>query len=249
MSRNFELLQRLGLANTPLDPIDTSARNGTSHIERCVERQSALVDTPQELHRLVQRLFLGSPVPMCIAFCPVDARSAPHHLAARAAELLAARTASSVCVVDAAFDSPSVHEHFGVPLKDGLADALLETRPISSFAHRIDGQELAVVTTGCVGPEARTAFQSEGLARRVRELRAQFHYVLVEGPPSSDYGAAAFLGRLVDGVVLVIEAHATRRDAAFRTKTELQQGNILVLGAVLNNRTFPIPESVYSKLF
>jgi Mrp family chromosome partitioning ATPase len=34
-----------------------------------------------------------------------------------------------------------------------------------------------------------------------------------------------------------------------RVRAEMEQANVPVLGAVLNNRTFPIPDSLYAKLF
>jgi Mrp family chromosome partitioning ATPase len=56
------------------------------------------------------------------------------------------------------------------------------------------------------------------------------------------------LSRWTDGVVLVLEANATRRDAARRVKEILNAANVSVLGVVLNNRTFPIPDVLYRRL-
>jgi Mrp family chromosome partitioning ATPase len=56
------------------------------------------------------------------------------------------------------------------------------------------------------------------------------------------------LSRWTDGVVLVLEANATRRDAARRVKEILDAANVSVLGVVLNNRTFPIPDVLYRRL-
>jgi Mrp family chromosome partitioning ATPase len=56
------------------------------------------------------------------------------------------------------------------------------------------------------------------------------------------------LSRWTDGVVLVLEANATRRDAARRVKEILDAAKVSVLGVVLNNRTFPIPDVLYRRL-
>ena len=53
---------------------------------------------------------------------------------------------------------------------------------------------------------------------------------------------------MADGVVLVIEANSTRREAARMAKETFESANVKLLGAILNNRTFPIPESLYRKL-
>jgi Mrp family chromosome partitioning ATPase len=83
---------------------------------------------------------------------------------------------------------------------------------------------------------------------RMLELRAEFSFVLIDAPPLNAYGDALLLGRLVDGVVLVLEANATRREVALRIAENLRAAKIQVLAAVLNKRTFPIPLALYKRL-
>jgi len=56
------------------------------------------------------------------------------------------------------------------------------------------------------------------------------------------------IGRWTDGVVVAVEANCTRRDSAKRVKETLLAANVNLLGVVLNNRTFPIPEAIYQRL-
>jgi Mrp family chromosome partitioning ATPase len=72
--------------------------------------------------------------------------------------------------------------------------------------------------------------------------------VLIDAPPLTRYSDAIALGQLTDGFVLVLEANSTRREAALKVSENLRAAHIQVLGAVLNKRTFPIPESLYNKL-
>lgn len=51
-----------------------------------------------------------------------------------------------------------------------------------------------------------------------------------------------------EAAVLVITANRTRREAVLQAKRLLQQCNIKLLGAVLQDRKFPIPESIYRRL-
>lgn len=60
-----------------------------------------------------------------------------------------------------------------------------------------------------------------------------------------DDSFAPIFANLCDGAVLVVQAHQTRREAAFRAKQLVAHWNARLLGAVLNNRTFPVPESIY----
>ena len=76
-------------------------------------------------------------------------------------------------------------------------------------------------------------------------LPAEFAHVVISAPPVGLYADAALLAREADGVVLVLEANATRWRTARKAKQALKAPNVRVLGTVLNNRTFPIPEKIY----
>src|ERR1700690_1296888 len=73
-----------------------------------------------------------------------------------------------------------------------------------------------------------------------------FDYVLF--PPSVTDGDMPGFCSVCDGAVLVLTANRTRREAAIRAKEQLRQCNVELLGAVLEGRTFPIPESIYRRL-
>jgi Mrp family chromosome partitioning ATPase len=83
---------------------------------------------------------------------------------------------------------------------------------------------------------------------RVAELRKEFDYVLIDSPPLNTYSDGVAVGQLADGLVLVLEANSTRREAAVKIAENLRSAQIRILGAVLNKRTFPIPEFLYHLL-
>ena len=83
---------------------------------------------------------------------------------------------------------------------------------------------------------------------RMSELRAEFDYVLIDAAALTDAIDAVVLGSGADGVVLVLKANTSRRESARKATQELQNARVRVLGAVLNQRTFPIPDSIYKKL-
>ena len=82
----------------------------------------------------------------------------------------------------------------------------------------------------------------------MEELREAYRYVLVHSGSLWLNANAMLLGKWTDGVVLILEANSTRRDTARRIKEGLAVANAKVLGVVLNNRRYPIPESLYSRL-
>ena len=56
------------------------------------------------------------------------------------------------------------------------------------------------------------------------------------------------VSRFVDGVILVLQAHVTRREIVRNVTAYLEDLNTPLLGVVLNDRTLPIPEPLYRRL-
>ena len=83
---------------------------------------------------------------------------------------------------------------------------------------------------------------------RLAELRQYFKYVLIDSPALSLGNEGIGLGRAAEGVVLVLKANSSRREAARKAVQDLQNAGVRILGAVLNQRTFPIPQAIYNKL-
>jgi Mrp family chromosome partitioning ATPase len=84
--------------------------------------------------------------------------------------------------------------------------------------------------------------------RRLAEMLSSFEYVLIDAPGAIVSGDATILGQAADAAVLVIEANSTRRLTAQKAKEALDASGVRLLGTVLHNRTFPIPEKLYKRL-
>jgi hypothetical protein len=83
---------------------------------------------------------------------------------------------------------------------------------------------------------------------RLEELRNGFEYAVIHGPPAGISSEAALLGQLADGIILVVGAHSTRRATALKIKETMGAAQARILGTVLSERTFPIPERIYRRL-
>jgi capsular exopolysaccharide synthesis family protein len=201
----------------------------------------------EERMKLVQRLFImpGSDAPRMVVFCGVETGDGSSWVCAHVSETLASQVKGSVCVVDANLRTPFLHEYFRKDNLCGLADAILGARPVRDYAQQFRGSNLWLMTCGSRTVDPHTLLTSERLYSRLTELRAGFDYVLLDGPPVNLYADATVLGKLTEGVVLVLQANSTRREAARKAKESLGAAKVRLLGAVLNKRTFPIPDALY----
>jgi hypothetical protein len=265
MSRNFELLKRAEEERTgrplaasletleplrPSRPLPSEVRRAASSCVQDATRPGIPGSAEPEINKLVQNLFVVSSIaaPRLVLFSPVIRTPEPDFVAARVAEALTDQQVGSVCIVDADVLQPTLHAYFKVTNAIGFTGLLAEQEPLSNFAHGVPGCDLTVVTSGPAARSWSNAMAGEAVSERLRDLRNHFDFVLIAAPPLSQVPGAASLGQRVDGVVLVLEAHSTRRDVALRAKQEWERANTRLLGAVLNNRTFPIPSSLYARL-
>jgi Mrp family chromosome partitioning ATPase len=125
---------------------------------------------------------------------------------------------------------------------------LLEDGPVRTFVRPLHIANAWLLSCGSLGPGSLDLLNSRHMKARFDELRAQFDYLLIDAPSLSRYADATALGRFTDGLVLVLEANSTRKETALNVMENLRAAQIPVLGAVLNKRTFPIPESLYRRL-
>jgi Mrp family chromosome partitioning ATPase len=247
MSKNFELIQQADVALGGM-PRVVSANGET----RQAAAQLAGAMAPavrEECLKLVQQLFLNVAIsPRAVIFAPIDAADGCGKLCAAVAEILAENVAGSVCLVDVNFRAPSLPSVFGAEGGPGLFDALRSSGCIRDFANRVHRDNFYVMGSGSLKNDPSSSLNSGQMKERIAELRREFDYVLMAAPPMSIYLDAFVLAQQADGLVLVLEANATRRDAALRVANNLKDSKVPVLGAVLNNRTFPIPASVYRRI-
>jgi Mrp family chromosome partitioning ATPase len=83
-------------------------------------------------------------------------------------------------------------------------------------------------------------------SKTLNEIRREFPY-LVLSAGIGDADLQVFC-RACEAAVLVITANITRREAALKAKEELVRCGVNLLGAILDQRKFPIPESLYRRL-
>ncbi|HVO79252.1 MAG TPA: CpsD/CapB family tyrosine-protein kinase [Terriglobales bacterium] len=262
MSRNFELLQKLGKEQelTHPTPADDSRKSPvaapvavpvSATTTGAPATAAALVNGGlEQVNALAHQLFIqpGADAPRAVVFTSTEPGTGCTWVCAHLAGVLAGRVAGSVCLVDANLRDPGLHQHFGVANESGLSDALLRLDPIRSLARSVTLPNLWLISAGADGESAQALLTSDRMRLRLTELRKEFDFVLVDASAMSVSSDAVALGSASDGVIMVLKANASRRQTARQAIGDLQGGQAKVLGAVLNQRTFPIPEAVYKRL-
>ena len=173
-----------------------------------------------------------------------------------------ARAGKSVIVVDADLRNPQVHRVFGLRNATGLtsvalgrlklADAiqefvppsrvLLSTGPAIAPERRHTGADpttswagnLRVLTSGPLPPDPGEMVASRKIASIFQELaNGQAAYLLVDAPPILGFGDAAALSASVDGLLMVVNAHKTRRPTLVEAREQLEALPCRKVGAIV----------------
>ncbi|MFC5864163.1 CpsD/CapB family tyrosine-protein kinase [Acidicapsa dinghuensis] len=248
MSKHFELLQELEREQSRRS--ESIPAPVFPHEELIAGSSDQSRWATDEALRLVQQIFLQKTQdpPRVVVFAGVDHRSGCSQISASVAEVLAKHSTEPVCLVEANFRSPALPEMFGTTNHHGLADALRRKEPISSFVKPLSQDKLWLLSSGKLADDSPELFSSSNFAGRITQLRQQFDFVVIDAPPLTHYSDAVAIAKHTDGLVLVLEANSTRKEAATAITQTLRSADIPILGAVLNKRTFPIPEQLYRRI-
>jgi len=201
----------------------------------------------EQLLGLIRAVFFaGWPRPArYVIFAGISEDAGNSGICMRVAETLASQTTGRVCVVETDPKVPSERQDLGGLCTDG------GHTPEFAGAVRVSSRQLTQslwLVPAIAWRPVQQPLTVQWMRQRMGELRAEFDYAVIHAPPVGICGEAGLLAQLADGLVLVLEAHRTRRAAARTAQEKLQAANIRMLGAVLNGRTFPIPERLYRRL-
>ncbi len=160
----------------------------------------------EEGTKLVQRVFPATPEGSrrMALFSGLESNLGCASICARTGKILAARGDGPVCVVDANFQSPTLHQCFGAENTRGLAEAALECSPLPTFLQQVSESDLWLMPCGQAASQLTFSAITDALRQRINELRDRFRYVVVHAGPLRLETCAMHISRWTDGVVVVV---------------------------------------------
>ncbi len=150
-------------------------------------------------------------------------------------------------VIDANFRNPILGKLFKIPKETGLVD-VLEGKLSFEKAVKEAGSDLDVLAAGNCTLNPVTLLSSHAMQELIRQVKEKYTIVLIDSPEISAYKDGVILSTFADSTVIVVNEGKTRKQVIKASLVPFEQNKTNILGSILNNRTFPIPEKIYNKM-
>ncbi|MFI5273480.1 MAG: hypothetical protein ACHQ4H_10660 [Ktedonobacterales bacterium] len=154
------------------------------------------------------------------------------------AAVLAHDSGEPVLLVEANWDHPTQHEHFGVPATPGLAEWLRQECDESDVRHQV-APNLSVVPAGDARGDAVKLLQLLRDKSSVNQISSSPALLIVDLPPlvTCSYGRLA--ASVVESVIIVVRAGVTPEGMVADACSQLKE--LPVEGVLLNQVSSRIP--------
>jgi hypothetical protein len=238
-------MMNAGILRAPVFTRDASnTRPRDDEQEEITGREAGVGWNPEKFAReqirgLVRQLFFSDAVRPTrqVVFSSLEAETDVRTICRRVGECLAPQITGRVAVVGA---YPRVLQDAEKQSVDATDEDL---STLGQFATRVHANFWLVP----YGTRDSRSGLSASWNSFLSDVRREFEYSIVQGMVAHS-DEAMEVAQAADGIILVLSAERTRRATARRVKEALTAVHANILGTVLSDREFPIPEAIYRRL-
>lgn len=146
-----------------------------------------------------------------------------------------AQSGNRVLLLDTDMRRPRLHRAFGVPNELGISSLVVGEGSLESAVKSTEVPGLFVLPCGPLPPNPAELLHTQAFAELLKQVAGKFDRVILDSPPINAVADAAVLATQTDGVLLVLKAGKTNREAARRALRQLADVQARMYGAVLND--------------
>ncbi len=153
-----------------------------------------------------------------------------------------------ILLVDADLRRGRLARYLGVKQQTGLSELLHNQASQEDAMFNIDLENLTFIASGAVPPNPVELLGSEKMKSLITDWKSQFDHVIIDTPPLISVTDPGILGAQADGVLMVVQAGRTQRGIVRHATELLNQAHARLLGYVLTNIEYHLPEYIYRYL-
>lgn len=140
----------------------------------------------------------------------------------------------STLLVETDLRRPTVHEYIDGRPSPGISDVLLGRVTLQQAVRRTQVPGLSVLCSGALPPNPSELLGSQRMVEIIDEAGANFDVLVLDTPPTLPVTDAVVLAPRADGVILVVRAGESQRDAVKAAAEQFERVGVRVLGSVFN---------------
>lgn len=150
-----------------------------------------------------------------------------------------------VLLIDGDLRCPAQHQIWRLPNTVGFSNLIAGETNFSAAVHRV-AENLDLLTSGPLSANPSNLLNSNRLSLLVEEASSVYDCVILDTAPLAVAADALVLGKLADGMLMVVQPGVVKSMNATAAKESLEQSNQRVLGMVINGVE---PEKEYSHYY
>lgn len=150
--------------------------------------------------------------------------------------VVTAQSGKKTVLMDCDMRRPHLHKLFGILPEKGLSSVLAEeTVSLKELPFCDTGIEnLVLIPCGPIPPNPSELLGHEIMDKLLSVLRERFEIIYIDTPPLLTVTDPILLSKKADGVILIVMADFTPKNAAIRSYNCLKEAGANVIGTVLN---------------
>jgi Mrp family chromosome partitioning ATPase/DNA-binding response OmpR family regulator len=164
------------------------------------------------------------------------------------AKVMAIKSGKAVLLMDADFLAPSQHFYFDVEPALSLEEVIRNGKSLQSALSQVGNTHLYLNLISKNKVSTLKILHSARIDSFFDVLRKRYDLILIDSPPATVSPESLGLSSRVDGVILVVDAEATRWMVAESVKDKIAKNGGNLLGVVLNKKRYHIPDFIYKRL-
>ncbi|HEU4628902.1 MAG TPA: polysaccharide biosynthesis tyrosine autokinase [Gemmatimonadaceae bacterium] len=147
-----------------------------------------------------------------------------------------------VLLIDCDLRRARLHNVFSVPRVPGFSELVVGYADVASAIRETRVENLYVLPAGTLPPNPSELLGGQRVPGLLEQLARDYDVLILDTPPVLAAADAAVLGGLADGVLLVVRAGKTEREAAKDALRQLNTVGAHIVGAVLNDPDANVPQ-------
>jgi polysaccharide biosynthesis transport protein len=145
-----------------------------------------------------------------------------------------AQAGARVLLVDTDMRKPRIHKSFGLSPNKGVSTAIMGEAALNDVVVHSEIPNLDILPCGPIPPNPAELLHTERFRQLLADCRQTYDKVILDSPPTGPVTDPAIIGSLTDGVLLVLRAGHTTREAAAYARRHLADAGARILGLVVN---------------